>query len=55
MRNFKRGLCKWEREHQVRVRKIKLQHTKLVEDVEGILIIEERDIVLIVDLEGQQN
>ena len=50
-----RGAKKWEREHQVRGKKIKQQAIKLVGDVEIILTIVESDFVQVVALEGLQN
>ena len=46
---------KWEKEHQVKERKIKQLRIKLVEDAGDILIIEEKDIAHIVGLVGLQN
>ncbi|TXT63956.1 MAG: hypothetical protein BAJALOKI1v1_640020 [Promethearchaeota archaeon] len=45
-------LNRWEREHQVKERKIKLQLTQLVDAVESTRTIEERNIVLAVDLDA---
>ena len=45
----------WEKVHQARERKIRLLHTKRVEDAVGIHTIEVRDIVHIVDLEEVPN
>jgi len=46
---------KWEKEHQVKERKIKPHHIKPVDDVEDIHTIEESDIAHIVVLAGWQN
>jgi len=46
---------KWEKEHQVKERKIKQPRIKLVDDAGDILIIEGNDIAHIVGLAGRQN
>jgi len=46
---------KWEKVLLVKGKKIKLQPIKLADDVEGILIIDKRDFVLIVALEDLLN
>jgi hypothetical protein len=45
----------WEKELQVKEKKIKQRLIKLAEDVEDIVIIDKRVFVLIVDLEELQN
>ena len=48
-------MIKWEKELQVRERRIRQQLIRPVEDAEGILFIGEKDIVLIADLVVLQN
>ena len=55
MTTFKIRGYKWEREHQVRERKIKQLVIRLAEDVASIHITGKKDFVLLAGLEERQN